>query len=170
MKKRLGVAFTLMLLTLVFAVPAFAADIGSRLPNIFDFSAGSSEVRAFTFTSSRGGINKEIIMPAPAVCAGGKMMIPVKALADLVGADVYTEESTWSASLFGGSFRLTGETGKPIKLYLFGRLLLPDAVSGAVTVEREGHLYVPVRILQFLGGFDFIVGEPPCLKVTALRW
>jgi hypothetical protein len=165
--KRLGVAVALVLLVLAFTVPAFAGTGKIPFnPYVLEFTLGDSAVTASTMAPGYGPV--EVTMPAPAICVNNRMMIPVEALADLVGADVYVEGPSWSASVLNGFVRLTGETGKPIKLYLFYRLLLPDVVPGAVTVERKGHLYVPVRVLEVLGGFDFVVDEPPC-QVTAIR-
>jgi len=164
--KRLGVAVTLMLLVLAFTVPAFAGKLPFN-PYVLEFRLGDPVVTAHTIASGKGPAT--VAMPAPAICVNGRMMIPVEALADLVDADVYDDGSSWSASVLNGFVRVAGEVGKPVELYLFYRKLLPDVVPGAVTVEREGHLYVPVRILQFLGGFDFYVDEPPCKQVTAIR-
>ncbi|WP_027356585.1 hypothetical protein [Desulfofundulus thermocisternus] len=163
--KRLGVAVALVLLVLAFTVPAFAGGLPFN-PYVLEFELGSPVVTAHTIAPGEGPAT--VTMPAPAICVNGRIMVPVEALADLVGADVYAEGLSWSASVLNGFVRLTGEAGKPIKLYLFYRKLLPDVVPGAVTVERGGHLYVPVRILEILGGFDFVVDEPPC-KVTAIR-
>jgi hypothetical protein len=164
--KRLSVA-VFVLLALVFAVPAFAGKLPFN-PYVLEFELGSPVVTAHTIAPGKGPA--AVAMPAPAICVNNRTMIPVEALTDLVDADVYADGfSSWSASVLNGFVRLTGETGKPIKLYLFYRLLLPDVVPGAVTVEREGHLYVPVRILEILGGFDFVVDEPPCKRVTAIR-
>ncbi len=164
--KRLGVAVTLMLLVLAFTVPAFAGKLPFN-PYVLEFRLGDPAVTAHTIAPGKGPAT--VAMPAPAICVNNRMMIPVEALADLVDADVYADGSSWSASVLNGFVRLEGETEKPIKLYLFYRLLLPDLLPGAVTVERDGHLYVPVRVLEVLGGFDFAVYEPPCKQVTAIR-
>lgn len=164
--KRLGTVIVFAFVLLAFTAPALAEN--EKLPNILTFTLDSPKAEAFTFTSAKSGTEKEIVMPAPAICGANGMMIPAKALSDLAGVDVYTEGSTWSGYLL--NVHIVGKVGKPIELYLFGRKLLPNLLPGAVTVERDGHLYVPVRVLQFLGGFGFIVDEPPCLKVTALRW
>jgi|GEM_PF-5904140 len=162
---RLGVAIIVFVLVLAFTVPAFASKLPFN-PYVLKFSLNGATVRANTLDPRYGPVT--VTMPAPAICINDRLMIPVESLTNLVDADVSVDGSAWSASLLNGFVRLTGKTGEPVKLYLFYRLLLPDAVPGAVTAEHEGHLYVPVRVLEFLGGFDFIVDEPPC-KITAIR-